>query len=96
MRILVPLTPYNVDTMKEVVHLIIGSFEDLDDTNSTHYSRRVTILKTFTKIKTSILLVDLRLQDQVHNMFHYLFIMNKNTHNKDIFLAMKDIMILAI
>lgn len=46
MSILVPRVPYDEDTMKEVLYLIVDSFQDLHDINNICYSQRVVILKS--------------------------------------------------
>lgn len=50
-RILAPQEPYKEDIMKEVVELIVDSFQNLGESSSCHFPRRAAILKSFANIR---------------------------------------------
>ncbi|GLJ37293.1 hypothetical protein SUGI_0756450 [Cryptomeria japonica] len=96
MWILAPQVLYDDETMKEVLHLIVDSFQDLDDFINVHYSRRIAILKIFAGIPISNLLIDLELHDLIYDMFHHFLVTTNGRHVKEIVATMKTIMVLCI
>lgn len=82
MRILAPQVPYDDETMKEALRLIIDSYQDLDDFRNVHYSRRIAILKIFAGIRISNLLIDLELHDLIYDMFYHFLVTTVGVGNK--------------
>ena len=76
--ILAPQEHYEEDTIKEVHHLIVDSFQYLGKINSRRFSRKVVIPKSFAEIELCDLLLALGLHDLINTKFqHFLGIIGK-------------------
>ena len=69
MRISAPKVPYNDDMMKEIFQLIEESFHRLDDTKQPSFDRRVRILETVAKVRSYVVMIDLKCDDLILRMF---------------------------
>ena len=78
LRILAPKAPYDDNTMIEISHLIVESFQSLDEFNSDPFGRRPIILENCANVKVSNFLLDLELQNLVHGMFCHVPIFEGN------------------
>lgn len=84
-RILAPQEPYEEDTMKEVVQLIVDSFQHLVDDGSRHFPRRETILRAFVEVRLCNLLLDLGSYDLIHTIFQHFVGTIGEEHRANIF-----------
>ena len=60
MRISVPEVPHKDDAMREILQLLIGSFDNLGDTGSS-FGRRVKILESMVSVRMCVFMIDLGL-----------------------------------
>ncbi|KAH0451464.1 hypothetical protein IEQ34_018763 [Dendrobium chrysotoxum] len=67
-RITAPDTLYNDDIMKEIFRPIVGDFKNLDEISRCSFSKRVSILETVAKVRSSILMLDLDCNDLIFEM----------------------------
>ncbi|GLJ37448.1 hypothetical protein SUGI_0760860 [Cryptomeria japonica] len=95
-RISTPQEPYEDNVMKEVLQLVVDSFQYLGDIRAHYFPRRVAILKVFAKIRLSNIMLDLGLYDLIHTMFQHFLVTIKGEHNEDVIAAMKASMVIAI
>ena len=84
LRILAPRTPYDDNTMIEILHLIVDNFQSLDDFSGDPFGKRFTVLKNFTNVQIGNLLLDLELQDLIHDIFHHFLVTIKEYHDNSI------------
>ncbi|VVB10819.1 unnamed protein product [Arabis nemorensis] len=94
MRITVPNAPYDDDEkMKEVLQLIVSSFEHLSDMcSSISYAKSIEILETVSKLNMSIVMLDLGCDALVIEMFQHFLKSLRDHHPMKIFLYMENIM----
>ena len=64
-RILAPQEHYEEVIMKEVVQLIVDSYQHLSNSSSPQFPRRVTILKSFAEIRLCNLMLDMGLYNLI-------------------------------
>ena len=69
LRISTPHVPYDDDTMKKVLGLMVESFQGLDDVSTVHASRRFALPKIFAEVRVSNLRLDLGLQNLILSSF---------------------------
>ncbi|RZR94051.1 hypothetical protein BHM03_00022675 [Ensete ventricosum] len=55
--------------IKDIFHLIVGTFAGLGDINSPSFRRRAVILETLAKYRSCVVMLDLELNDLIHEMF---------------------------
>lgn len=53
-----------------VFQKIVDAFENLDDTSSRSFSKRVSILETVAKVQSCIVMLDLECDAMILDMFH--------------------------
>ena len=70
MRISAPNVLYNDDMMKEIFQLIEESFHRLDDTRQPSFDRRVRLLETVAKVRSYVVMIDLKCDDLILRMFN--------------------------
>ena len=95
LRILAPKAPYDDSTMTETLHLIVNNFQSIDDFSSDPFGRTSALLDNFANIKVSKFLLDFKLQNLVHDMFHHFLVTIKEDHNTKILVVMESLMILC-
>lgn len=96
LRILATRTPYDDNTMIEILHLIVDNFQNLDDISAAPFCRRYTILENCANVKIGNLLFDLKLQNLVDDMFHHFLATIKEDHDAKVLVAMESLMISCI
>jgi sister-chromatid-cohesion protein PDS5 len=96
MRISAPKAPYDDNTMKEIFQLLVDSFQGLDDVTGSQFTRRVTILETFAKIRSGNIMIDMGLNDLILKMFHQFFATIRKYHASNVITAMHSIMTLIV
>ncbi|XP_039128023.1 uncharacterized protein LOC120264291 isoform X1 [Dioscorea cayenensis subsp. rotundata] len=91
-RITSPEVPYDYDLMKEAFQRIVEAFEKLDDMTSQSYPRRVSILETVAKVRSSVVMLDLECDALILEMFrHFLRTIGSN-NSENVFFLMENIM----
>lgn len=83
---------YDDNTMIEILHLIIDNFKSLSDINGDSFGRRSTILENCANVKISNLLLDLDLQDLIHDIFHHFLVTIEECHDTKVLVEIERIM----
>ncbi|KDP35518.1 hypothetical protein JCGZ_08956 [Jatropha curcas] len=91
-RITAPEAPYSDDVLKDVFHLIVGTFSGLSDTGGPSFGRRVVILETLAKYRSCIVMLDLECDDLVNKMFSTFFTVASDDHQESVLSSMQTIM----
>uniref|UniRef100_A0A0D9WPC5 Uncharacterized protein n=1 Tax=Leersia perrieri TaxID=77586 RepID=A0A0D9WPC5_9ORYZ len=95
-RITAPEAPYSDDVLRDMFHLIVGSFRGLNDVNSQSFDKRVAILETVARYRACVVMLDLECNDLIADMFRsFLEIISEN-HETKIVSSMQSIMALII
>ncbi|KAK1419240.1 hypothetical protein QVD17_28403 [Tagetes erecta] len=95
-RITAPDAPYDDDQMKDVFQLIVSSFEGLADQYSRSYIKRVSILETVSKVRSSVIMLDLECDALIVEMFEHFLKSVRDYHLDAIFSSMENIMVLVL
>ncbi|XP_040362062.1 sister chromatid cohesion protein PDS5 homolog B isoform X1 [Rosa chinensis] len=95
-RITAPEAPYSDDVLKDVFHLIVGTFSGLKDTSGPSFGRRVVILETLAKYRSCVVMLDLECDDLVTEMFSTFFAVARDDHQETVLSSMQTIMIVLI
>ncbi|XP_011033450.1 PREDICTED: uncharacterized protein LOC105131928 isoform X5 [Populus euphratica] len=69
--------------LEEILQLIVASFENISDTSSPSYHKRVLILEKFANVRSCVLMVDLQCYSLIMEMFKH-FLTNIREHHPDI------------
>jgi sister-chromatid-cohesion protein PDS5 len=96
MRISTPKAPHDENTMKEIFQWLVDSFQGSDDVTCSEFTRRVTILETFSKIIYGNIMIHMGLNDLILKMFHQFFATIKEYHASIVITAMHSIMTLIV
>ncbi|WJX09768.1 hypothetical protein P8452_00567 [Trifolium repens] len=91
-RITAPDAPYDDPQMKEVLRLIVYSFENLHDKASRWYEERILILEIFASIRLCLVMLDLESDTLILEMFQHFFKTIREYHPEIVFYSMKTIM----
>ncbi|KAJ6779148.1 ANDROGEN INDUCED INHIBITOR OF PROLIFERATION AS3 / PDS5-RELATED, partial [Salix koriyanagi] len=81
-RITAPEAPYSDDVLKDIFHLIVGTFSGLSDTGGPSFGRRVIILETLAKYRSCVVMLDLECNDLVNKMFSTFFTVASDDHQE--------------
>ncbi|XP_022716254.1 sister chromatid cohesion protein PDS5 homolog A-like isoform X2 [Durio zibethinus] len=95
-RITAPEVPYSDDILKDIFHLIVGTFNGLSDTSGPSFGRRVVILETLAKYRSCVVMLDLECDDLVNEMFTTFFAVVRDDHSESVFSSMQTIMIVVL
>ncbi|WOL19426.1 sister chromatid cohesion protein [Canna indica] len=95
-RITAPEAPYSDDVLRDIFHLIVGTFAGLGDINSPSFGRRVVILETLAKYRSCVVMLDLECNDLIHEMFRTFVSVISDDHPQNILTSMQTIMILIL
>ncbi|KAG4182792.1 hypothetical protein ERO13_A09G067800v2 [Gossypium hirsutum] len=95
-RITAPEAPYNDDVLKDIFHLIVGTFNGLSDTNGPSFGRRVVILETLAKYRSCVVMLDLECDDLVNEMFSTFFAVVRDDHPESVLSSMLTIMVVVL
>ncbi|KAG4129249.1 hypothetical protein ERO13_D09G067600v2 [Gossypium hirsutum] len=95
-RITAPEAPYNDDVLKDIFHLIVGTFNGLSDTNGPSFGRRVVILETLAKYRSCVVMLDLECDDLVNEMFSTFFAVVRDDHPESVLASMLTIMVVVL
>ncbi|CAL1387975.1 unnamed protein product [Linum trigynum] len=95
-RITAPEAPYEDDQMKDVFHLIVSSFDNLDDKSSRSYTKRTSILETVAKVRSCVVMLDLDLDALILEMFQKFLKSVRDYHPENVVTSMETIMHLVL
>ncbi|XVF75159.1 hypothetical protein PTKIN_Ptkin13bG0164900 [Pterospermum kingtungense] len=95
-RITAPEAPYSDDILKDIFHLIVGTFNGLSDTAGPSFGRRVVILETLAKYRSCVVMLDLECDDLVNEMFSTFFAVVRDDHPESVLSSMQTIMIVVL
>eukprot|EP01018_Ginkgo_biloba_P018620 Gb_23673 [translate_table: standard] len=96
MRILAPDPPYSDDLLKDIFKLFVSIFEELGETASPYFARRVNILETIGKVRCCVLMLDIDCEDLVLEMFRVFFSVVREDHPPTVLQDMVAIMELIL
>uniref|UniRef100_A0A6N2K709 Sister chromatid cohesion protein n=1 Tax=Salix viminalis TaxID=40686 RepID=A0A6N2K709_SALVM len=95
-RITAPEAPYSDDVLKDIFHLIVGTFSGLSDTGGPSFGRRVIILETLAKYRSCVVMLDLECNDLVNKMYSTFFTVASDDHQESVLSSMQTIMVVLI
>uniref|UniRef100_A0A2P2LSP3 Uncharacterized protein MANES_08G068700 n=1 Tax=Rhizophora mucronata TaxID=61149 RepID=A0A2P2LSP3_RHIMU len=95
-RITAPEAPYTDDVLKDIFHLIVGTFSGLSDISGPSFGRRVAILETLAKYRSCVVMLDLECDDLVNKMFSTFFNVASDDHQENVLSSMQTIMVVLI
>ncbi|XP_022142523.1 sister chromatid cohesion protein PDS5 homolog A isoform X2 [Momordica charantia] len=95
-RITAPEAPYSDDVLKDIFHLIVGTFSGLNDTNGPSFGRRVVILETLAKYRSCVVMLDLDCDDLVNEMFSTFLAVAREDHPESVLSSMQTIMVVLL
>ncbi|KAI5583297.1 hypothetical protein BDE02_06G004200 [Populus trichocarpa] len=95
-RITAPEAPYSDEVLKDIFHLIVGTFSGLSDTGSPSFGRRVVILETLAKYRSCVVMLDLECNDLVNKMCSTFFTVASDDHQESVLSSMQTIVVVLI
>lgn len=95
-RITAPEAPYSDDVLKDIFHLIVGTFSGLNDTTGPSFGRRVVILETLAKYRSCVVMLDLDCDDLVTEMFSTFLAVAREDHPESVLTSMQTIMVVLL
>ncbi|KAK1317915.1 hypothetical protein QJS10_CPA05g02034 [Acorus calamus] len=95
-RITAPEAPYSDDILRDIFHLIVGTFSGLDDINGPSFGRRVVILETLARYKSCVVMLDLECNDLINQMFSTFLGVISDDHPDSVLTSMQTIMVLLL
>ncbi|KAF0904436.1 hypothetical protein E2562_034511 [Oryza meyeriana var. granulata] len=95
-RITAPEAPYSDDVLRDMFHLIVGTFSGLNDVNGQSFGRRVAILETVARYRACVVMLDLECNDLIADMFRSFLEIISDNHVPNIVNSMQSIMALII
>ncbi|PON57276.1 Armadillo-type fold containing protein [Parasponia andersonii] len=96
MRITAPECPYDDECMKEIFQLTLAAFEKLSLRSGRCYTKAGCILDVFSKIRSSMMMLDLDCHELVLEMFQIFLDYIRSDHPPRIFSAMEAIMTVTL
>ncbi|XP_010063388.2 sister chromatid cohesion protein PDS5 homolog A [Eucalyptus grandis] len=81
-RVMAPEPPFEDKYLPDIFKLIASTFEELADTESPYFSKRVKILETIARCKCWVVLLDSDCSDLILEMFNVLFSIVREKHEK--------------
>ncbi|KAL8122032.1 hypothetical protein AgCh_018678 [Apium graveolens] len=92
-RICAPEAPYDNVEMKEIFQLKLMALGKLSSEDPRSYSKALHILDNMTKVKACLLMLDLKFDDLISDMFKlFLSTIRSSSHSSDVFEQMESIM----
>ncbi|XP_062089980.1 sister chromatid cohesion protein PDS5 homolog C-like isoform X2 [Humulus lupulus] len=95
-RITAPDAPYNDEQMKEIFQLTVAAFESLSLESGRCYTKALNILDVVSKVRSSLVMLDLQCDALVCKMFQLFFKHIRSNHPPAVFSSMEFIMTLVI
>ncbi|XP_009149034.1 biorientation of chromosomes in cell division protein 1-like 1 isoform X1 [Brassica rapa] len=96
MRITAPEVPYDDDQMKEIFKVTVRAFGKLADTSCHSYKKAVTVLDTVSRVRLSLVMLDLECDDLILKMFRQFLKTIRPNHPESVLLSMEAIMVTVI
>ncbi|CAN6879172.1 unnamed protein product [Brassica oleracea] len=96
MRITAPEVPYNDDQMKEIFKMTVRAFGKLADTSCPSYKKAVGVLDTVSRVRLSLVMLDLECDDLILKMFRQFLKTIRPNHPESVLLSMEAIMVTVI
>ncbi|XP_013639020.1 PREDICTED: uncharacterized protein LOC106344162 isoform X2 [Brassica oleracea var. oleracea] len=96
MRITAPEVPYNDDQMKEIFKMTVRAFGKLADTSCHSYKKAVGVLDTVSRVRLSLVMLDLECDDLILKMFRQFLKTIRPNHPESVLLSMEAIMVTVI
>ncbi|KAK7839764.1 sister chromatid cohesion protein pds5 [Quercus suber] len=95
-RITAPNAPYKDEQMKEIFQLILAAFENMSHMSTRSYKKLVSILDTIAKVKLCLVMLDLKCDALVVEMFQSFLKIIRSNYQPAVLSAMETIMNLVI
>uniref|UniRef100_A0A1D1Z6W4 Sister chromatid cohesion protein PDS5 B n=1 Tax=Anthurium amnicola TaxID=1678845 RepID=A0A1D1Z6W4_9ARAE len=95
-RITAPEAPYSDDVLRDIFHLIVGTFSGLGDIHSPSFGKRVVILETLARYRSCLVMLDLECNDLLNEMFKTFFAQVSDEHAESVLTSMQTIMVLIL
>ncbi|KAK1371080.1 sister chromatid cohesion protein PDS5-like [Heracleum sosnowskyi] len=95
-RILAPNPDFSDELLRDIFLLFISMFEELADTSSPYFSRRVKLLETVAKLEFCVLMIDTGSEDLILKMFTVFYDVVREQHPHSVFNAMSSTMALIL
>ncbi|KAK1438406.1 hypothetical protein QVD17_04215 [Tagetes erecta] len=95
-RITAPDAPYSDEEMKGIFECIVSSLENLSDSTSRSYAKRVSILETVSKVRACVIMLDLECDDLIVKLFDQFLNSVRDHHLGSVYLLMVNIMTLVL
>ncbi|KAL8110273.1 sister chromatid cohesion protein PDS5 homolog B isoform X1 [Apium graveolens] len=95
-RILAPNPDFSDELLRDIFKLFISMFEELADTSSPYFSRRVKLLETVAKLEFCVLMIDTGSEDLILKMFTVFYDVAREQHPHSVFNAMSSTMALIL
>ncbi|XP_030527999.1 sister chromatid cohesion protein PDS5 homolog B isoform X3 [Rhodamnia argentea] len=83
-RVMAPEPPFEDKYLPDIFKLIASMFEELADTESPYFSKRVKILETVARCKCWVVMLDSECSDLILEMFNVLFSIVREKHEKSL------------
>ncbi|CDY35051.1 BnaA06g10610D [Brassica napus] len=96
MRITAPEVPYDDDQMKEIFKVTVRAFGKLADTSCRSYKKAVGVLDTVSRVRLSLVMLDLECDDLILKMFRQFLKTIRPNHPESVLLSMEAIMVTVI
>ncbi|GLJ23322.1 hypothetical protein SUGI_0441250 [Cryptomeria japonica] len=71
-RITTLVAPYNDDVLRKVLQMIVKSYHGLQDVKGPTFRKRAKILETMTRVRSFMMVIDLKCNDTILQMFQCL------------------------
>ncbi|XVE89162.1 hypothetical protein DITRI_Ditri19aG0128500 [Diplodiscus trichospermus] len=91
-RITAPDAPYNDERMKEIFQQTVEAFRNLSNVASRRYTKAVSILDTFARVRLCLVMLDLECDELIIEIFQQFLKNIRSNHPHTVFLAMESIM----
>ncbi|XP_022724566.1 uncharacterized protein LOC111281182 isoform X4 [Durio zibethinus] len=95
-RITAPVAPYNDERMKEIFQLTVAAFKHLSNVANRCYTKVVSVLDTFARVRLCLVMLDLECEELIIEMFQQFLKKLRSNHPHTVFLSMESIMTLVL
>lgn len=92
LRIVAPDAPYSDKELQEIFREVVSAFEGLDETSSSSFARRTTILEIMANLRICVVMLDVGCDDLILEMFRIFFSVVSDRHPPSVLTAMQTIM----
>ncbi|KAH9305604.1 hypothetical protein KI387_010008, partial [Taxus chinensis] len=88
--------PYSDNIMRKVFHVVVGSFQGLNQIESSSFAKRVTILENVAKVRSCALMLDLECDGFILRMFEQFLDTMHEGYGEKVISSIQEIMSLVI